>query len=72
MYKQMLLIHFFFLLSTGPPGRPQGLAAEKPLNQKESLLLSWFDGVDNGAPITYYVIEYQTNYSRVWELFGPG
>ncbi|XP_052824014.1 contactin [Octopus bimaculoides] len=59
-----------YLTVIGPPGRPQGLAAEKVLNQKESLQLAWFDGRDNDAPITYYIIEYQTNFSSVWDLFG--
>ncbi|XP_029636618.1 contactin [Octopus sinensis] len=60
-----------YLTVIGPPGRPQGLAAQKVLNQKESLQLAWFDGRDNDAPITYYIIEFQTNFTSIWELFGP-
>ncbi|GAB1598555.1 contactincontactin-like [Argonauta hians] len=54
----------------GPPERPQGLMATKDLNQKESLKLGWYDGIDNGAPITYYIIEYKTNFNNSWEMFG--
>ncbi|XP_033745615.1 contactin-like [Pecten maximus] len=54
----------------GPPGEPAGVyndIASPPPNPR-TVRIKWSDGKTNGGPITFYMIESQTNYSSKWHL----
>ncbi|XP_069141765.1 contactin-like [Argopecten irradians] len=51
----------------GPPGEPAGVYNVPPPGPRSARII-WSDGKSNGGPISFYMIESQTNYSSKWQL----
>ncbi|XP_055860413.1 contactin-like isoform X2 [Biomphalaria glabrata] len=53
-----------FLTVVGPPAEPAGVQADSTTVTNSTVLVRWTENLDNGHPITHYIVEAATYYER--------
>ncbi|KAH9505461.1 hypothetical protein Btru_057388 [Bulinus truncatus] len=58
-----------FLTVVGPPAEPAGVLADTATVTNNSVLVRWTENIDNGHPITNYIVQAATAFDpEIWEV----